>query len=172
MKHRNRKTYTKVGMTAFFLKGSMRYFVYGILGSFAVSLLEMLMPQVTRFAVDSVIGSEPVDFPGPVTDAIEGMGGVSFFRDRLWVLAIVIAIMAAVAALCRFCANYYNAKGAEGLLKKMRDELFGHIQRLPFSWHMKNQTGDIIQRCTSDVETVRNLIAEQLTSIIRIVRLS
>jgi len=54
-------------------------------------------------------------------------------------------------------------------VKNMRDKLFSHIQHLPFSWHMKNQTGDIIQRCTSDVETIKNFVAEQLTSVVKIV---
>ena len=48
----------------------------------------------------------------------------------------------------------------------MRNKLFSHIERLPSSWFMKNQTGDIIQRCTSDVETVKMFLSEQLTSII------
>jgi ATP-binding cassette subfamily B protein len=50
----------------------------------------------------------------------------------------------------------------------MRDQLFSHIQHLPFSWHMKNRTGDIIQRCTSDIDTTKNFLSEQLTSIFRI----
>ena len=51
----------------------------------------------------------------------------------------------------------------------MRNRLFSHIQRLPFSWHMQNQTGDIIQRCTSDVDMIKNFVSEQLTSVFRIV---
>jgi ATP-binding cassette subfamily B protein len=50
----------------------------------------------------------------------------------------------------------------------MRDQLFSHIQRLPFSWHMGNRTGDIIQRCTSDIDTTKNFLSEQLTAIFRI----
>ena len=61
-----------------------------------------------------------------------------------------------------------NARGSETLVKTMRDTLYGHIERLPFQWHMKNHTGDIIQRCTSDIETTRNFISEQMTSLIRI----
>jgi len=61
-----------------------------------------------------------------------------------------------------------NAKGAETLTKTMRDNLFVHIEHLPFSWHMKNQTGDIIQRCTSDIDTLKRFVSEQMTSIFRI----
>ena len=34
---------------------------------------------------------------------------------------------------------------------------------------MKNRTGDIIQRCTSDIDTLKNFLAEQMTNLIRIV---
>ena len=62
-----------------------------------------------------------------------------------------------------------NTKGAETLVKTARDSLYAHIERLPYAWHMKNRTGDIIQRCTSDIETIKRFISEQLTSIFRIV---
>ena len=51
----------------------------------------------------------------------------------------------------------------------MLNLLFAHIERLPFGWHMKNRTGDIIQRCTSDVDTVKEFLSEQLTAIVQIV---
>ena len=48
-------------------------------------------------------------------------------------------------------------------------ELYDHIQKLPYSWHVKNQTGDIIQRCTSDVDVVRNFVTNQLMEVFRII---
>ena len=57
----------------------------------------------------------------------------------------------------------------KAMIETMRNVLFAHIQRLPFAWHMKNQTGDIIQRCTSDMNTMRMFVSEQLVQVIRIV---
>lgn len=57
-------------------------------------------------------------------------------------------------------------KGSERFVKSLRDALYGHIQRLPYSWHVQNATGDIIQRCTSDVEVVRTFIAEQMVELL------
>lgn len=51
----------------------------------------------------------------------------------------------------------------------MRDALFIHVQKLPMSWHDQNQTGDIIQRCTSDVEVIRNFVVTQLLEVFRTV---
>ena len=77
--------------------------------------------------------------------------------------------MALVKVVSQYCFRVFNTKASETLVKNMRDSLFSKIERLPFSWHMKNRTGDIIQRCTSDIETMRNFVSEQLTSIFRIV---
>ncbi|MGL5316116.1 MAG: ABC transporter ATP-binding protein, partial [Peptostreptococcaceae bacterium] len=61
------------------------------------------------------------------------------------------------------------AKASDGTIKNLRNKLYSHISRLPFNWHMKNPTGDIIQRCTSDMEVVKNFIGIQLLEFIRIV---
>ena len=73
-------------------------------------------------------------------------------------------------ALLEFGAGFVQdsnlPKGSERFVKSLRDALYGHIQRLPYSWHVQNPTGDIIQRCTSDVEVVRNFIAEQMVELL------
>ena len=81
-------------------------------------------------------------------------------------LAVVAVSLLKVAAIYGFRVS--NARGGETLVKNMRDTLYRHIERLPFQWHMQNHTGDIIQRCTSDIDTTRNFISEQLTPLIRI----
>ena len=81
------------------------------------------------------------------------------------------AAAAAAVALLEFGAGFVQdsnlPKGSERFVKSLRDALYGHIQRLPYSWHVQNPTGDIIQRCTSDVEVVRNFIAEQMVELLQ-----
>ena len=169
MKNSNDQRYTKLSLVKHFLHGSLHFFILSILSSFAVTLLEMVIPQIIRASVDSVIGTKPFSFPAIVTRRIDALGGAPFFRENFLYIALVIIIIAATAAVFKYCTNICNSKGSEKLMQTMRDQLFAHVQKLPFAWHMKNQTGDIIQRCTSDVERVKIFVAEQLTSIIRIV---
>ena len=84
-------------------------------------------------------------------------------------LAIVVVVVSLIGATCRFMFRLNNSKGAETLVKTMRDELFNHILHLPFKWHSENHTGDIIQRCTSDVEQIKMFLSEQLTSLVRVI---
>lgn len=64
-----------------------------------------------------------------------------------------------------------NRKGSETLVETMRNTLFSHIERLPSSWFSENKTGDVIQRCTSDIETIKNFLADQLIQVISTVLL-
>lgn len=165
------KKYTKLSLVWEFLKGSRGYFIISILATLAFNALEMISPQIIRTTVDSVIGDKALELPSLVMKIVRRIGGVEYLRSHLWVIGLVIAVLALACAGFRYIYMLYNSKGAERFVKTMRNRLFSHIQRLPFSWHMKNQTGDIIQRCTSDVDMIKNFISEQLTAVFRIVML-
>ena len=152
-----------------FLKGSKRYFLVTVLAAGVTALADMLQPQIIRAAVDCALGGKEGDFPAFVMDAVNSIGGFAYPGQHLWIMAIAILAVAVVQVVSQYTFRVYNTKASETLVKSMRDQLFSHIQRLPFSWHMKNRTGDIIQRCTSDIETTKNFLSEQLTSVFRIV---
>jgi len=142
-----------------FLRGSGRAFALCIFCGILLTLCDMLIPQIIRYAVDSVIGGEASGFPALT----------AFLRQRFWLLGVMLAVVGLLGALFRYYNNLFNAKAGETLVKTMRDSLYGHIQRLPWSWHQKNATGDIIQRCTSDVEVIKTFFQEQFVSVFRIV---
>lgn len=152
-----------------FLKGSKRYFAFSILAACVTALADMIQPQIIRAAVDCAIGGEEGDFPAFVMELVQRIGGFAYLGQHLWIMALAVAAVAAVQVLSQFSFRVSNTKASETLVKTMRDSLFAHITKLPYSWHMKNRTGDIIQRCTSDIETTKNFLSEQLTSIFRIV---
>ncbi len=153
----------------FFLKGAKAFFVISILSSALSALADMISPQIIRMAIDNVIKNEPADYAKPVMRVVNAFGGFEYFKTHIWILALGVMAVALVKVITQYTFRVYNTKGGETLVKTMRDKLFGRIERLPFSWHMKNKTGDIIQRCTSDIDTLRNFISEQMTGIFRIV---
>ncbi len=152
-----------------FLNGSYLYFTLAVVTSMLYTVFNSLTPQIIRTMVDSVIGDEPFKLPQSVMSIIDRAGGRDFLRGHLWIVVAVILGIALLAGLCTFLSRLFTAKGAEGFTLRIRDKLFSHIQRLPYEWHVKNQTGDIIQRCTSDVEVMRNFVTGQLLEIVRIV---
>ena len=153
-----------------FLKGSKALFLLCMACSALASLAEMIIPQIIRISIDNVIGGASTEnLARPVQDLIAAFGGTAALKQRMWILALAVVAVAVVNALARYFFRVSNARATETLVKTMRDTLFSHIERLPFQWHMSNHTGDIIQRCTSDIETTRNFISEQMTNLIRIV---
>ena len=164
-----RQPYTRVSLILDFLRGSIKYFVISILSALCVTGLDMLSPQLIRTTVDGILGDNELKLPEFLMNRIASVGGVGYLRDRLWLIGGLLVIMALFSVAFRYLFMLFNARGAESLVETMRNRLFSHIQRLPFSWHMQNQTGDIIQRCTSDVDMVKNFVSEQLTSVFRIV---
>ena len=152
-----------------FLNGAKRYFLVTVLAAGVTALADMLQPQIIRAAVDCALGGKDPDYPAFVMDLVNSIGGFSYLGQNLWIMAAAILVVAVFQVLSNYTFRVFNTKASETLVKSMRDQLFSHIQHLPFSWHMKNRTGDIIQRCTSDIETTKNFLSEQLTSVFRIV---
>lgn len=70
-----------------------------------------------------------------------------------------------------FFSGRWSAETAERVAQRLRNYLFDHIQRLSFAYHAKTATGDLIQRCTSDLEAVRRFYADQAIGLGRIVLL-
>ena len=152
-----------------FLRGSKAYFIIAIVCISLMNLLALIVPRVISYTVDTLITGKESDLPAFIVDAIESVGGPAYIREHLYLIAVFLMIIGALSALCNYLYRYYNNKGAETLVETMRNEIFAHIARLPFSWHTKNQTGDIIQRCTSDVDAVKNFVSGQLTEVFRVV---
>ncbi|MDO4408667.1 MAG: ABC transporter ATP-binding protein [Eubacteriales bacterium] len=159
---------TNTGLILFFLKGSYLYFLAGAVFACLVALFDLIIPRMIQFTVDAVIGGNTGSVPGWAAGFVNRFGGAGFLSAHLWAAALAIAGAAALGAVCRYCFKVSNAKGAETFVRRMRDQLFRHIMSLPYAWHGENSTGDTIQRCTSDVETIKIFVSEQLTSLLRV----
>ena len=160
---------TPVALIRYFLKGSIGVFVLSMVFASAVSFLDMVLPRIISFTVDSVIADKAPDLPAFVVVRLEAAGGVELLRSRPVLIAAAVLAVALTGAIFRYLFRYFNEVAAERFVKKMRDSLYGKIQRLPYAWHGRNSTGDIIQRCTSDVETIKVFVSEQLTSLVRVI---
>lgn len=160
---------TRTKMILYFLEGSKRFFVLSVVFACLVSLLDLINPKIISFTVDAVIDDKKVQIPSFLNTIILNHGGIPWLRNNLWIIALCVICIALLGALCRYLFNLFNSMGAERLVRTMRERLFSHILRLPFSWHSENKTGDIIQRCTSDVDQIKIFLSEQLTSLFRVI---
>ncbi len=70
-----------------------------------------------------------------------------------------------------FLSGRWAARTAEGTAYRLRNYLFDQIQRLPFAFHDRTATGELIQRSTSDVDHIRRFLADQATAVGRVMML-
>ena len=152
-----------------FTRKLKRFFLISIIAAIAASLMSFLTPLIVGFTVDFVIGGKASALPEPVMILYKAMSTRNLFGSNLIICAVL-------AAACAVCSGYFNflsrvnmAKGAERMINNLRTKLFEHTQNLPFQWHTENLTGDTIQRCTSDVETARRFVFQQLIEVLRTV---
>lgn len=144
-------------------------FALGLLMSLFSQVFNALIPQIVRVTVDSVLGTEKPQLPAALAGALP----IETLRADpamalVWAAGAVV-LFAVLRGFAIFGQRLFLARGSEGFVKGIRDELFSHIQRLPFAWHTAHQTGEMIQRCTSDVEVVRTFVCTQLVEVIRTV---
>ncbi len=164
------KPLTRLGMVLGFLKGAKGLFLLGILFACLSTLAEMIRPKIIEFTVDGILGDQSFTLPGPLQLWLDRFGGgVAGLLARLWVPALAVVACSLAAALLRYFYQMFTVRGSETFVKSMRDQLFGHIQRLSCQWHSTHQTGDIIQRCTTDVEMVKMFLSDQLVTLLSMV---
>ena len=150
-----------------FTRGIKKFFLFSVVASAASSLIGFVTPLIVGFTVDHVIGGMESSLPGPVMWIYTKLEASGVFASSLLICAVLTAVSAILTGAFNYLSRVNMAKGAERMIKKLRDGLFSHTQSLPFEWHAKNQTGDIIQRCTSDVETTRRFVMQQLLEVLR-----
>jgi len=72
-------------------------------------------------------------------------------------------------AVLRGVFSFYHGRGkvhcAEKVTQNIRNSLYDHLQRLSFAYHDNSQTGELVQRATSDVDTVRKFFANQIPEV-------
>jgi ATP-binding cassette subfamily B protein len=102
---------------------------------------------------------------------IDNVLGQGRLAGTLPLIALGFVALALIEGSFTFLSGRLAAKTAEGIVLRLRDYLFDHIQQLSFTYHDQAQTGELIQRATSDVDAIRRFFSDQAIGIGRIVLL-
>jgi len=150
-----------------FMEGNKLIYLGATLSMCLATLFTTAIPIVMRTIIDSVIGKEPMALPEWITERIQQAGGREMLVGNLWIVCAALVALTACQGIFQFFKGKLVAVAAENSGKNIRDRLYNHLQHLPYDYHVKVQTGDIIQRCTSDVETVRSFVSGQFIEMIQ-----
>ena len=155
----------KLALIWSYLKPVVWFFTAALTCACLAMVFNALTPQIIKITVDSVLGTEPLALPDKLAVWITAMEPV----QALWTAAIAVMVTAVLRGICSYGQRINLSKGSEGFVKGIRDALFDHIQHLSFQWHTAHSTGDMIQRCTSDVDVIRGFVCNQLVEVVRTV---
>ena len=152
-----------------YLRGCWKFFAVGILCACLGMALNALTPQIIRLTVDSILGEKAPELPAFVLNLLNWETLQQQPLRALWLAAMGVMAVAVLRGVCSFGQRLNLAKGSESYVKAIRDDLYRHIQHLTFAWHKAHPTGDIIQRCTSDVDVIRSFVCNQMVEVVRTV---
>ncbi len=131
------------------LKGYQAIYVGAFICIGLAALAQTIFYYLLRYYTDNVLGQPEA-------------------RNQLVIVAAGFIVLALFQGLFTFMGGRWAAKTSESVIRRLRDYIYDHIQRMTFTFHDKTPTGDLIQRSTSDVETLRRFYGEESMGLGRI----
>ncbi len=147
-----------------FMTGYKGIYVLAMICIILSQMVTIVSPLIIRTTIDSIIGSEPIG-SNFLERLIQYIGGRAYLRKNLWIIGVLLVFIAILRGILLYFRNTLASKTAENTAKNIRDSLYDQIQRLPYEYHVKAETGDLIQRCTSDVNTIKRFLSIQLVEV-------
>lgn len=87
--------------------------------------------------------------------------------DFLKLAPLIVIIMFVLRGIFHFTATYCISWVGNQIVKDMRQQLFGHMMRLPVSFHDKHSTGELISKITYDAEQIKQSLTKALIVLVR-----
>ena len=159
----------KLKLLLSFMKGTLASYAAAILLIFASTAVALMNPLVIKFALDSILSDASPELPGFLFRWFEDIGGKAYFLQNLWVAGLILVVLSIINGFMSYFYRKNVAASSEIMAKNVRTIMYDHIQHLSYSYHVKAETGDLIQRCTSDLETLRRFLANQFFQVVRAV---
>lgn len=137
--------------TLWALTAGYRLKYVGAMAAMAVGIVFLLLvPYIIKVALDSIARGE-ADLGSVLLPAAAGIIGFN-----------------ALHGLFTYLRGRWAAEASEGAIWRLRHQLYAHLERIPCTYHDKADTGDLVQRCSSDVETLRVFLSSQVVEIARV----
>lgn len=127
--------------------------------------LTLISPLLFAFLIDNVINLTPISSPWLVWYS-NLFGGVDRIRTNLWLAALMIMSVNLIIFVLMYFRGRLNGVISERYVERLRNDLFEHLQYFPYHAHVNAKSGDLIQRCTSDVDTIRRFLAGQIAELV------
>lgn len=148
-----------------FMRGKRLMYFAAIISIGLATMFSFLSPLIIRLTIDSIIGGKEINAPSVIVSMIEKIGGTGMLARNLWICSLALILLSVLNGIFTFFKGKWSAVASESTARSIRNKLYNHLQHVTYDYHVKAETGDLIQRCTSDVETIRSFLSMQLVEI-------
>ena len=145
------------------MKGSFHLYLSGLFIIFLLQYFRTLPPLFVQHIVDYIFGSEPSNLPRLVQRWLMA----DTVQQQLILVAVVSVLFTIIRVIMIFSQRVLLANFTERVAYGLRNSLYKHLQNLRYSYHTNAETGDLIQRVTTDVDTYRMFVGEQFVEVVR-----
>ena len=133
-----------------YIGSSKKVFIILLVLTFLVSILSLVGPSLQGDAMGSITITK--DNP-------------EINWESLLLLLIAMVIVYTLQAVFTYFQSLFSAKLSQEMIVKLRNDLFGHISKLPISYVDTHQHGDIMSRMTNDVDKISTTISSSISSL-------
>ena len=152
-------------------QGQRTRYSFALVAMGLASVFAIAAPLVGMYALDVVVYRDFSLGTNVLVSLTRELSGSDSFAWYLWLSAAAGVVLTLLAGVFSFLKSRWAAIASEALAQRLRDELFGHLHRLPADFFDAADSGDLVQRCTSDVETIRVFLQAHVVEIGRAVLL-
>jgi ATP-binding cassette, subfamily B, bacterial len=141
------------------LRSYWKQLVIAAIAVVGVSAADLLQPWPLKVVLDYVIANRQM--PG----WLNSLTNLVFGGDRVAILnfaIISVAIITLVDSISSYTQSYFMTSIGEWMGHDLRRTVYRHIERLSLKYHDQQQTGDLINRMTSDIDSIQTVITSNL----------
>ena len=138
----------------------LSYVGRGYLALFVVVILCILVSAVASVSGSLFLGTLIDNYIVPLA----AMANPDF--SGLLRVILMMACLYLVGALCAFAYNRIMVTISQGAQKRIRDDLFGHMQTLPIKYFDTHAHGDVMSVYSNDVDTLRQMLSQSIPQVI------
>ena len=145
-------------------EGQRLYYLGAVLAMALSNLFMFGAPLVGKYAIDIVIASD-LEVGIPLLSWLATLNGDHAITAYLWLSAAATFGLTAMGAAFQFMRGRWAAMASETIVRRVRNQLFRHLAYLPARFYDQADMGDLVQRCSSDVETLRVFLAKDVVDL-------
>lgn len=142
------------------MKGNGWTYGFAMIAVFLSTVFSLSVPIVIQYSIDHLLGGKPVTSHTWVT---------VLTQESLLGACLLILGLTALRGIFIFVKGWLSALASETIAKDLKDRIMNHLQHVKYEFYSTHDTGDLIQRATSDVETIRKFLAVQVVEVVNII---